>query len=329
MRRVTPQPSFGHDLSASLLDRFREYSVALNQCPDHRLSEFVRVVANYTAGENDHVIECAPSGAMTVTLPAASVMRNKRIVVKRTNNTTHTVTIQGAAGNIDGAASVTLTTAHQSREVFSDGANWWLLDTTAAAAAADYLTVTDGASTGVTLTSSNTNVSWVVPASANFFYLRSDQKITGKAYCEFACLTAPATMSHGFGVQRKALSTFYNAAGGSIFSGNGGCGIPSSGYQNEANRTSSASYAFATGDIIGVAFDATSQKLWVSKNGTWISGDPAADTSPTMTISTSQDYYFALSAYSCSISSGTYVYQVYPSAATQTYAAPSGFSPHQ
>ena len=133
MKRVTPQPSFGHDLSASLLDRFREYSVALNQCADHRLSEFVQVVANYTAGENDHVIECAPSGAMTVTLPAASVMRNKRIVVKRTNNTTHTVTIQGAAGNIDGAASVTLTTAHQSREVFSDGANWWLLDAGATA----------------------------------------------------------------------------------------------------------------------------------------------------------------------------------------------------
>lgn len=129
MKRVTPQPSFGHDLAASLLDRFREYSVALNQCADHRLSEFVQVVANYTAGQNDHVIECAPSGAMTVTLPAASVMRNKRIVIKRTNNTTHTVTIQSSSGNIDGAASVTLTTAHQSREVFSDGANWWLLDT--------------------------------------------------------------------------------------------------------------------------------------------------------------------------------------------------------
>lgn len=133
MRRVTPQPSFGHDLSASLLDRFREYSVALNQCADHRLSEFVSVTGTYTAGQNDHVIECAPSGAMTVTLPAASVMRNKRIVIKRTNNTTHVVTIQSSSGNIDGAASVTLTTAHQSREVFSDGANWWLLDTGATA----------------------------------------------------------------------------------------------------------------------------------------------------------------------------------------------------
>ena len=133
MRRVTPQPIIGNDLSASLLDRFREYSVALNQCADHRLSEFVSVTGTYTAGQNDHVIECAPSGAMTVTLPAASVMRNKRIVIKRTNNTTHTVTIQSSSGNIDGAASVTLTTAHQSREVFSDGANWWLLDAGATA----------------------------------------------------------------------------------------------------------------------------------------------------------------------------------------------------
>jgi len=133
MRRVTPQPIIGNDLSASLLDRFREYSVALNQCADHRLSEFVSITGTYTAGQNDHVIECAPSGAMTVTLPAASVMRNKRIVIKRTNNTTHTVTIQSSSGNIDGSASVTLTTAHQSREVFSDGANWWLLDTGATA----------------------------------------------------------------------------------------------------------------------------------------------------------------------------------------------------
>ena len=328
MRRVTPQPIFGKDLSASVLELCREYSVALNQLSEHRFSEFVSVTGTYTAGQNDHVIECAPSGTMTVTLPAASTMRNKRIVVKRTNNTTHVITIQSSSGNIDGAASVTLTTAHQSRELFSDGANWWLLDTSAAAAS-DYLTTTDGTVEGVTLTNSKTNVSWAVPATANFFVLRSDQKITGKAYCEFACTTAPATMSHGFGVQRKACSTFYNDHGGSMFTGNGGCGLPSSGYQNEASTTTSASYSFATGDIIGVAFDATTRELWFSKNGTWISGDPAAGTSPTMTISTSQDYYFALSAYSCSISSGTYVYQVYPSAATQNYAAPSGFSPHQ
>jgi hypothetical protein len=131
MKKVTPQPILGHNLSGSVLDLCREYSVALNQLADHGFSEFVTVTGSYTAGENDHVIECSPSGAMTVTLPAASVMRNKRIVVKRANNTTHVITIQSTRGNIDTSTSVTLTTAFQSCEVFSDGENWWLLDNTA------------------------------------------------------------------------------------------------------------------------------------------------------------------------------------------------------
>lgn len=128
MRRVNPQPilprEMGENWKAALLKLVREYSDSINQAADHRLSEFVSVTGTYTAGENDHVILVAPTGTCTITLPAVSVMRNKRIVVKRTNNTTHVVTIQSSSGNIDDAASVTLTTAHQSREFFSDGADW-------------------------------------------------------------------------------------------------------------------------------------------------------------------------------------------------------------
>ena len=199
MRRVTPQPSFGHDLSASLLDRFREYSVALNQCADHRLSEFVSVTGTYTAGQNDHVIECAPSGAMTVTLPAASVMRNKRIVIKRTNNTTHTVTIQSSSGNIDGAASVTLTTAHQSREVFSDGANWWLLDAGATAPTDPYwanvvlMLHGDGANDGATITDSSSY------ARSSTAYRSGSKTVTTEKKFGTASITAAAsTGSHQF-----------------------------------------------------------------------------------------------------------------------------------
>ena len=202
MRRVTPQPIIGNDLSASLLDRFREYSVALNQCADHRLSEFVQVVANYTAGQNDHVIECAPSGAMTVTLPAASVMRNKRIVIKRTNNTTHTVTIQSSSGNIDGAASVTLTTAHQSREVFSDGANWWLLDTGATAPTDPYwanvvlMLHMDGTDGSTTFTDSSsyartpsTNSNVAITTDKSQFGGAAGERTAGSAILEYAYST--------------------------------------------------------------------------------------------------------------------------------------------
>ena len=131
MKRVTPQPilprEMGENWQGALLRLLREYSDAINQAADHRLSEFVSVTGAYTAGENDHVILCAPSAPFTLPIPAASVMRNKRIVVKRTNNTTHTITVQSTSGNIDDAATSTLTTAHQAREFFSDGADWHLI----------------------------------------------------------------------------------------------------------------------------------------------------------------------------------------------------------
>ena len=131
MKRVTPQPILPRDMGENwrleVLRLLREYSDAINQAADHRLSEFVSITGAYTSGENDHVILVAPSGTCTITIQAASVMRNKRIVVKRTNNTTHVVTIQSTSGNIDDAASVTLTTAYQPRELFSDGADWHLI----------------------------------------------------------------------------------------------------------------------------------------------------------------------------------------------------------
>ena len=131
MKRVTPQPILPRDMGENwrleVLRLLREYSDAINQAADHRLSEFVSITGAYTSGENDHVILCAPSAPFILTIPAASVMRNKRVVVKRTNNTTHVVTIQSTSGNIDDAASVTLTTAYQPRELFSDGADWHLI----------------------------------------------------------------------------------------------------------------------------------------------------------------------------------------------------------
>ena len=131
MKRVTPQPILPRDIGDNwrleVQRLLREYSDAINQAADHRLSEFVSITTTYTAGENDHVILVAPSGTCTITIPAASVMRNKRIVVKRTNNTTHTITVQSTSGNIDDAATSTLTTAHQAREFFSDGADWHLI----------------------------------------------------------------------------------------------------------------------------------------------------------------------------------------------------------
>lgn len=87
------------------------------------------------------------------------------------------------------------------------------------------------------------------------------------------------------------------------------------------NATFSAYGAtFGAGDIIGVAFDADTGKLWFAKNGTWqASGNPAAGTNPAVTLTTGIDYFFGVSAgnggtWSCNWGARPFA-----------YTAPSGF----
>jgi hypothetical protein len=108
-----------------LYDYLRQFAVSINQAANLQLWQFVAVTSAYSSGDNDHVILVSPAGAMAVTLPAASSMRNKKITVKRANNTTHIITVSSTSGLIDTAASVTLTTAYQYRTFFSDGAAYW------------------------------------------------------------------------------------------------------------------------------------------------------------------------------------------------------------
>jgi len=41
---------------------------------------------------------------------------------------------------------------------------------------------------------------------------------------------------------------------------------------------------YTTNDIIGVALDADTGKIWFSKNNTWQTGDPNTGTSPAATL---------------------------------------------
>ena len=129
MNNVRQDPNLSRQFDESfvktLYDTLRELLDAVNQAANGQLWRHVEKTASYTSGANDHIVIVKPTGTMVVTLPTAESMVGKRVVVKRGNNTTHTVTIQTAAGNIDGSASVTLTTAYQRREFFSDGTQYW------------------------------------------------------------------------------------------------------------------------------------------------------------------------------------------------------------
>lgn len=104
----------------------REHGTSINQAAEGQLRTFVNKVATYVAGEQDLVIQVAPTAPMAVTLPAASAMREKVVTVKRTNGTSHTVTVTPAAGLIDGSANSTQSSAYDVRHFFSDGTNYWI-----------------------------------------------------------------------------------------------------------------------------------------------------------------------------------------------------------
>lgn len=200
----------------------------------------------------------------------------------------------------------------------------------------NYLWTTSGGSVGgggtVTLLNNNKTLRWAVPGSSGTsIYVRSVTAIAGPTYCEFAATVRGASIPNGFGVQAASIGQFFNnnANGGSFFSGNGLCGLASAGFYNAASGSSNGAYSFAQGDRMGIAFDPSSRKFWVSKNGVWISGDPAAGTSPTMTLAGGTTFYFTLGVYNCSVTSGTFEWEIYPAAAVQLYAAPTGFTPYQ
>jgi hypothetical protein len=86
--------------------------------------------ANYTATASDHTILCsAASGAVTITLPAASGITGRIYVIKKTNASSgvNSVTVDGnGSETIDGSASINLA-CKSSVTLQCDGSNWHIL----------------------------------------------------------------------------------------------------------------------------------------------------------------------------------------------------------
>lgn len=79
--------------------------------------------------------------------------------------------------------------------------------------------------------------------------------------------------------------------------------------------------ALTSGDVVGVAIDIDTGKVWLSLNGTYTQGDPAADTSPEATLTASIDYRPFFSAESLAYSTAT----IRTTLAEFTTAPPSGY----
>jgi hypothetical protein len=139
---------------------------------------------------------------------------------------------------------------------------------------------------------------------------------SGKWYAEVTVNVASSSATMG-------LAVYGQSAVGTVN------GTPSRGYYHTGQKYSNGTLAtygnsFTNGDVIGIAVDVSSGKIWFSKNGTWqASGDPAAGTNAAYTdLSTTETWFLTVqtgssgTAPSCSWNFGQRPF---------AYTAPSGF----
>lgn len=115
---------------------------------------------------------------------------------------------------------------------------------------------------------------------------------SGKWYAEFTLTT-----SSGAGLSALGILPNTDNYTGSYLPGStsGSYGYPNDGTKYNNGTNTSYGNTYTTGDIIGIAYDGTNNKIWFSKNGVWqASGDPAAGTNAAFTTNSGVSYYFGV-----------------------------------
>ena len=156
-------------------------------------------------------------------------------------------------------------------------------------------------------TLSNGNLDFTESSSNNRTAVSTFGLKTGKWYFEFLS-TNTGTFSIGWHDFENNQGSFYrnNGSYSSSFGGGG-----TSGYAS-----------WTTNDIVGVAIDFDSGKIWYAKNNTWQSGDPATGNSPTNTFTTGRTLHTeAFTDNSSGTKSGSFNYGQRPF----TYTPPTGY----
>lgn len=76
---------------------------------------------------------------------------------------------------------------------------------------------------------------------------------------------------------------------------------------------------FVQGDVVGLAYDADTGKMWIAFNNTWLTGSPSAGTTPIRTITANTLLYIAGGL-------GPTTLTIQANTTALTYSPPSGFS---
>ena len=141
--------------------------------------------------------------------------------------------------------------------------------------------------------------------------------LSGKVYFEISVTTYNGLLWLGIGTLAAAMNA-------SPATGGAGTAYVYASDAYKGNGASAVSYGatYAGGDVIGVAFDATTGSIWFAKNNTWqASGNPATGANPAYTGITGS--FFPLASMSGTAGSVTVTIK---DNGSQTYSPPSGFT---
>lgn len=91
-----------------------------------RGSTIINASSPYSAAANDEVLNCsAAGGAITIDLPAAASSVSTLYIVRKTDSTTNTITIDGDGGeNVGGSATQTLRLEGEAMAILCNGGSW-------------------------------------------------------------------------------------------------------------------------------------------------------------------------------------------------------------
>ena len=286
------------------------------------------------SGVSPPVISVAPvaSGSLTVgsTLsttngtwtnsPTGFAYQWRRGGVNISGATSSTYVTVTADGGTSVGCQVTATNAGGSNSAASN-----VLAITAAAPTSVW-SASDVAANSATL--SNGNLTVVATTSTWQSFRGTISHTSGKFYVEFLASTAPSSNTSGFGIADAGFNpTSYisntNYSAGS--SNSGGVSLLSGSGFTFANNTGLVTPVL--NDVIQVAVDFTAGKFWYGYNNTWLAvGNPATGANPLFLIVSPALGLAFFPAMSVDFpASGAWTLQ--PTAASQKYAAPAGFSP--
>lgn len=173
----------------------------------------------------------------------------------------------------------------------------------------------------LTLSVGNTKATHTTVGGGSSTARVNSSKSSGKWYIEFLMEVDTGVASLGVGL----IPTNYNFStyvGGPNLGGGQSWGYYSNGSKYTNGLPTAYGSTYTSGDVISIAWDADSGKLWFAKNNVWqASGDPAAGTNQTYTVSGT--YYPAAECYAQT----TAITVRSPN--NYSYSPPSGFSPWQ